>query len=126
MEFLLGVIIVGGGGLLAWAAFRIEPHWCSKDGSRMIARAQPLSQPNRSAARWNEVRVFVDDNTVVLRTRAMRATALRGEYRVVGKSPTPPKKQEIYVLRGDQEVLIRIPKSSRAIMTFDELLKGNS
>ena len=92
----------------------------------MIARAQPLSQPNRSAARWNEVRVFVDDNTVVLRTRAMRATALRGEYRVVGKSPTPPKKQEIYVLRGDQEVLIRIPKSSRAIMTFDELLNGNS
>ena len=55
----------------------------------------------------------------------MRATALRGEYRVVGKSPTPPKKREIYVLRGDQEVLIRIPKSSRAIMTFDELLKGN-
>ena len=107
------------------AAFRIEPHWCSKDGSRMIARAQQLSQPNRTAARWNEVRVFVDENTVVLRTRAMRATALRGEYRVVGKSPTPPKKQEIYVLRGDQEVLIRIPKSSRAINTFDELLKGN-
>lgn len=92
----------------------------------MIARAQQLSQPNRSATRWNEVRVFVDEDTVVLRTRAMRATGLRGEYRVVGKSPTPPKKQEIYVLRGDQEVLIRIPQNSQAIMTFDELLNGNS
>ena len=126
MEYLLGVIIVGCAGLRAWAAFRIEPHWCSKDGRRMIARAQQLSQPNRSAARWSEVRVSVDGDAVVLRTRAMRATALRGEYRVVGKSPMPPKKQEIYVLRGEQEVLIRIPKSSRAINTFDELLNGDS
>ena len=125
MEYLLGVIIVGCAGLLAWAAFRIEPHWCSKDGSRMIARAQQLSQPNRSAARWNEVRVFVDEDTVVLRTRAMRSTGLRGEYRVVGKSPTPPKKQEIYVLRGEHEVLIRVPKDSRAIKTFEELLNRN-
>jgi hypothetical protein len=126
VEYLLGVIIVGCAGLLAWAAFRIEPHWCSKDGSRMIAQAQQLSQTNRTAARWSEVRVSVDEDAVVVRTRAMRSTGLRGEYRVVGKSPTPPKKQEIYVLRGDQEVLIRIPKSSRAIMTFDELLNGNS
>ena len=121
----LGVIIVFGSGLVAWAAFRIEPHWCSKDGRRMIARAQRLSQPHQAAPKWSEVRVFVDEDTVVLRTRAMRATGLRGDYRVVGKSPMPPKKQEIYVLRGENEAFIRIPKNSRAIKTFEELLNRN-
>ena len=126
MEFFLGVVIVAFCGLLAWVAFRVEPHWCSKDGRRMIARAQLLPDPHQPAPRWNEVRVFVSENTVILRTRGMRATGLRGEYQVVGKSPAPPKKQEIYTLRGDKEVLIRIPRNSRAITTFEELLNGDS
>jgi hypothetical protein len=125
VELFLGVIIVVSGGLVAWTAFRIEPHWCSKDGRRMIARAQQLSQPHQSAPKWIEVRVFVDEDTVVLRTRAMRSTGMRGDYRVVGKSPMPPKKQEIYVLRGENEVLIRVPQDSRAIKTFEELLDRN-
>ena len=123
---ILGVIVVVICGLLAWAAFRIEPHWCSKDGRRMIARAQQLPEPHKSAPRWNEVRVFVDETTVILRTRGMRTTGLRGEYRVVGKSPEPPKKLEIYVLRSDKEVFIRIPRDSRAIKTFEGLLNGHS
>lgn len=126
MELFLGVVIVAFCGLLAWVAFRVEPHWCSKDGRRMIARAQQLPEAHKSAPRWNEVRVFVDDNTVILRTRGMRTTGLRGEYRVVGKSPAPPKKQEIYVLRSDKEVFIRIPKDSRAIKTFEALLNDKS
>ena len=126
VEIFLGVIVIAFCGLLAWAAFRVEPHWCSKDGRRMIARAQLLPKPHQPASRWNEVRVFVDDNTVILRTRRVRATGLRGEYQVVGKSPMPPKKQEIYVLRGDQEVFIRIPQSSRAITTFEGLLSSKT
>ena len=126
MEFFLGIVIVAICGLLAWVAFRVEPHWCSKDGRRMIARAQLLPDPHQPAPRWNEVRVFVNENTVILRTRGMRATGLRGEFRVVGKSPAPPKKQEIYILRGDEEVLIRIPRNSRAITTFEELLSSKN
>ena len=126
MEFFLGIVIVAICGLLAWVAFRVEPHWCSKDGRRMIARAQLLPDPRQPASRWNEVRVFVSENTVILRTRGMRATELRGEYRVVAKSAEPPKKQEIYILRGDKEVLIRIPRNSRAITTFEGLLSSNN
>jgi hypothetical protein len=55
----------------------------------------------------------------------MRATGLRGDYRIVGKSPMPPKKQEIYVLRGENEALIRVPRNSRAIKTLEELLNRN-
>ena len=92
----------------------------------MIARAQLLPDPHQPASRWNEVRVFVSENTVILRTRGMRATELRGQYRVVAKSAEPPKKQEIYILHSDKEVLIRIPRNSRAITTFEGLLSSNN
>jgi len=108
--------------LLALAALRIEPHWCSKDGRRMIARAQLLPDRHQPTATWNEVRLFVDEDNILVRTRGRRASDLRGEYKVVGKSPSPPKKREIYILKGDKDVCVRIPTDSRAIATFEELL----
>ena len=91
----------------------------------MIARAQLLPDRNQTTASWKEVRVFVDEDNILLRTRGRRGSDLRGEYKVVGKSSSPPKKRQIYILRGDKEVCIRIPTDSRAIITFDELLKGS-
>ena len=112
--------------LVALAALRIEPHWCSKDGQRMIARAQLLPDHHQPSPTWNEVRLFVDEDNILVRTRGRRASDLRGEYKVVGKSPSPPKKREIYILRGDKEVCIRIPTDSRAIATFEELLSRSN
>jgi hypothetical protein len=108
--------------LVALAALRIEPHWCSKDGQRMIARAQLLPDHHQPSPTWNEVRLFVDEDNILVRTRGRRASDLRGEYKVVGKSPSPPKKREIYILKGDKDVCVRIPTDSRAIATFEELL----
>ena len=88
----------------------------------MIARAQLLPGRNQTTASWNEVRVFVDEDNIFLRTRGRRGSDLRGEYKVVGKSSSPPKKRQIYILKGDKEVCIRIPTDSRAIATFEELL----
>ena len=122
MSPALTVIAVVLIALLALAALRIEPHWCSKDGRRMIARAQLLPGRNQTTASWNEVRVFVDEDNIFLRTRGRRGSDLRGEYKVVGKSSSPPKKRQIYILKGDKEVCIRIPTDSRAIATFEELL----
>jgi hypothetical protein len=125
VSFFLGVVALVVFGLLAWLAFRIEPHWCSKDGRRMIARAQRLPEPQSSLTSWSEVRVFIDDDEVILRTRGLRAVGLRGEYRVIGKSPSPPKNREIYLLRGEKEVFLRIPTDSRGIATLEELLERN-
>jgi hypothetical protein len=108
--------------LVALAALRIEPHWCSKDGQRMIARAQLLPDHHQPSPTWNEVRLFVDEDNILVRTRGRRASDLRGDYKVVGKSPSPPKKREIYILKGDKDVCVRIPTDSRAIATFEELL----
>ena len=122
MSNALIVITVVLIALVALAALRIEPHWCSKDGQRMIARAQLLPDHHQPSPTWNEVRLFVDEDNILVRTRGRRASDLRGEYKVVGKSPSPPKKREIYILKGDKEVCIRIPTDSRAIATFEELL----
>ena len=125
VSFFLGVVALAVFGILAWLAFRIEPHWCSKDGRRMIARAQRMPEPQSSPTSWSEARVFIDDNDVILRTRGRRAVGLRGEYRVVGKSPSPPKKREVYILRGEKEVFLRIPNDSRGIATLEDLLERN-
>ena len=122
MSNALIVITVVLIALVALAALRIEPHWCSKDGQRMIARAQLLPDHHQPSPTWNEVRLFVDEDNILVRTRGRRASDLRGEYKVVGKSPSPPKKREIYILKGDKDVCVRIPTDSRAIATFEELL----
>ena len=126
MSNALIVITVVLIALVALAALRIEPHWCSKDGRRMIARAQLLPDRHQPTATWNEVRLFVDEDNILVHTRGRRASDLRGEYKVVGKSPSPPKKREIYILRGDKEVCVRIPTDSRAIATFEELLSRSN
>ena len=84
-----------------------------------------MPEPQSSLASWSEVRVFIDDDDVILRTRGIRAVGLRGEYRVVGKSPSPPKYREIYILRGEKEVFLRIPTDSRGIATLEDLLEKN-
>ena len=122
MSNALIVITVVLIALVALAALRIEPQWCSKDGQRMIARAQLLPDHHQPSPTWNEVRLFVDEDNILVRTRGRRASDLRGDYKVVGKSPSPPKKREIYILKGDKDVCVRIPTDSRAIATFEELL----
>ena len=91
----------------------------------MIARAQDLQKFSHSPSSWSEVRVFIDEEVVIVRTRGMRAVGLRGEYQVIGKSPEPPKKREIYILRGEKEIFLRIPSDSRGIATLEALLERN-
>ena len=39
--------------------------------------------------------------------------------------PSPPKKREIYILRGEKEVFLLIPTDSRGIATLEDLLERN-
>lgn len=88
----------------------------------MIARVQslgPLDQPDGS---WKEVRILVDGEHLVVRARGPLAWKMRGRYKPVAKSPNPPTKREIYVLQGENKILLRLPSSSRAIVVIDDLL----
>lgn len=111
---------------LLWSASKIEPHWASKDGRRMIARVQPLGSQDVPAGRWREMRVLVDGRSVVLSSRGFGASALTGEFRARGKSPNPPRRRAIYVLEGERRVLLRVPTNSRAVPVLDALLDGST
>lgn len=115
-----GALAVFGG--LVWVAYRIEPHWASKDGRRMIARVQPLGQRDEPEGRWREMRVAVDGTTVTLSSRGLGSLALRGIYRARGKSPQPPKRRAIYILEGERRILLRVPANSRAVPVLDALV----
>lgn len=119
-----GALVVFGG--LVWVAFRIEPHWASKDGQRMIARVQPLGQRDAPDGRWREMRVAVDGTTVTLSSRGLGSLSLRGTYRARGKSPEPPKRRAIYILEGERRILLRVPSNSRAVPVLDALAASSS
>lgn len=112
-------VLIGG---LVWMVFKLEPHWASKDGKRMIARIQPLGQHDEPEGRWREMRVFIDGNIIALSTRGIGSSGLRGTYRAKGKSPEPPRRREIYILQGEYRVLLRVPSNSRAVPVLDGLL----
>lgn len=118
-----GALVVFGG--LVWVAYRIEPHWASKDGRRMIARVQPLGQREEPDGRWREMRVSVDGAAVTLSSRGLGSLSLRGTYRARGKSPQPPKRRAIYILEGERRILLRIPSNSRAVPVLDALVASS-
>ena len=107
---------------LLWGARRIEPHWSSRDGHRFIARAQVLGIGDIPEGGWKEVRGSIEGDQVVLAARGLRAVRLRGTYRVVTKSPEPPRGKVVYLLAGEQRVVLRMPRSSRTVAVLDRLL----
>ncbi|MGA0878252.1 MAG: hypothetical protein ACO3SP_03970 [Ilumatobacteraceae bacterium] len=115
----IALAIFGG---LVWLAYRIEPHWASKDGRRMIARVQPLGGRDEPSGRWREMRASIDGGTITLSSRGLGSLSLRGTYRVRGKSSQPPKRRAIYILEGERRLLLRIPSNSRAIPALDAMI----
>ena len=126
LEVLLTVVALSACGGMLWLATRIEPHYVSRDGSRMVARMQGLGQYDLPEGRWREMRIRVDGNRLMVTARGVRGMTLRGFYTVSGKSPEPPKRREVYVLVGDRKALLRIPSSSRAIVVLDEMISRSS
>ena len=123
MADLVSVIaVLGVCGLGYWLLSRIEPHWSSRDGHRMIARAQALGPFDVPEGTWKEVRAFIDGDLVHVTGRGPLGRRLRGRYRPVAKSQNPPARREIYILQGDLRILLRLPSSSRSIVVIDELM----
>ncbi len=132
---------------LWWVAYKIEPHWVSKDGTRVICYAQSLDHNGQPEGRFREVRLRqIDDNRVEVRQRGRYARAPRPtdtykpallsfansqpytQWSVIGRSDEPPKGKEIFVLgnnhtEGQPPLLaIRLPASSRAVPMLQAIL----
>ena len=138
--------IVAGCALLLWVAYRMEPHWVSKDGERLVCYGQGLSRNGNADSRWREVRVLrVRPDTVEVRQRrgggfatTSRRDALSNPmhvlnrrrpktsyWKVLGRSETPPRRRVVFLLDGSHDpnlpdmLALRLPVHSRAIPMLD-------
>lgn len=108
-----------------WFAYRMEPHWVSKDGTRFMTTGQFIERHGQQAGRKVEMRgTFLDDGQVMVSRRRL----LRSEpavYRVTAKSPDPPKAKAIYLLEQVPQpadgsmLMLRMPAGSRAVDRMD-------
>jgi hypothetical protein len=130
------VAFLGG---MYYVAYRIEPHWVSKDGHRFICTAQVMNHHGIPRSGWREYRVEVRwDGSVATRRRSRWVRADARTWRMKAKSDDAPKRKAIYLLgaqRSDREtseqhwnaadddlLAIRLPASSRAIPVLDALV----
>lgn len=128
---LVAILAVCGGML--FLANRIEPHWVAKDGQRFMTVAQDLDQFGLPTGRKREVRVHLDpgEDALFVRGRSMVKPS-SGIWVVHAKSPKPPRRRVVYVLKkisgsGDADtMMMRFPEKSRMIPRMDELLAATT
>ncbi|MEO7398615.1 MAG: hypothetical protein ABIW84_08635 [Ilumatobacteraceae bacterium] len=119
-------------GLMLWGSYKIEPHWVSRDGERVVCYGQGISNRGEPYGRWRELRLTkLRNGTVEVRPRhgsivkdrhadgasiagvagmAGFAGAMkkrRGQrisyWRVNGASADPPPRRIIYLLDGNDD-----------------------
>ena len=144
---LLFLAVVAVCVLMLWASVKMEPHWVSKDGERMICYGQGLSRGGKSEGRWRELRISkVRHDTVEVRPRrgslavdrpngtvGVAASLLRRRgpktsyWKVIGQAPTPLRNKVMYILDGNNDegmpdmIAVRLPAKSKAIATLESI-----
>jgi hypothetical protein len=121
VDALWMILAIGVCAVLVYLGYRIEPHHVSKDGSRFLSTGQWISTEGAATGRRREVWVSVlnDGQLQIDVKRRMRHDVTH--WSIEGKSPQPPPRREVYVLRTlnhlgqTQRMTIRIPARSRAV-----------
>jgi len=127
LSWLLLIAFLGGCALLLWLARRIEPHWVSKDGQQFTCRVAELFPDRGEVGPWSEARVAIngdDGLTVAVKPKFLRLPGHRSPIRVcrvVGRADSDRKGLVVYLLKGEQQMALRLPKRSRAVAMLDEL-----
>ena len=127
LSWLLLIAFLGGCVLLLWLSRRIEPHWVSKDGQQFTCRVAELYPDRGEVGPWSEARVAIngdDGLTVAVKPKLLRLPGHRSPirvFRVVGRADSDRKGLVVYLLKGEQQMALRLPKRSRAVATLDEL-----
>jgi hypothetical protein len=113
--------------LLIWLSRRIEPHWVSKDGQQFTCRVADLHPERGEVGPWSEARVAIngdDGLTVAVKPKLLRLPGHRSPIRimrVVGRADSDRKGLVVYLLKGEEEMALRLPRRSRAVARLDEL-----
>jgi hypothetical protein len=132
MDIVWFVLFVAGIAGLWFVAYRIEPHWSSRDGRRFVCNAQELSGgTSLGRNRETQIAVLPDGLLHVSRKKLMRRNG--SVWRLTGRSDGPSPKVLVYLARqvsdgSDQlvDLALRIPRSSRCVPVLDALLPGGT
>lgn len=128
MDVVWMLLILMGVGGLWYLAYRIEPHWSTRDGHRFVCNTQELfaGQP-RGRLREAQVAVLSDGSLHVTQKDLMRRRS--SQWQLVGKAPSSRAKVDVYLARRvsdgqavADELALRIPRSSRCIAVLDGVL----
>lgn len=150
-SFLLFAGIVGVCLLMLWVSYKMEPHWVSKDGERMICYGQALTRGGQPIGRWRELRISkIRNDTLEVRPRRGTLSAdnvprgtmgvasgmikRRGPkasyWKLVGQTETPLRNRVMYILDGNSDpslpdlIAIRLPAKSKAIPMLEAMVAG--
>jgi hypothetical protein len=122
---LLAVAVCVG---LVYLGYRIEPHHVSRDGTRFLCTGQWISAEGDNDGRKREVWITVLSPGQLQVDVKRRLHHDVTTWSLEGKSATPPRKREVYVLRsphslgGTQRMSITLPSKTRAIAILDSML----
>ena len=123
--WIVGFVAVVGG--LYYAAFRVDPHWVSKDGQRFVCHGQLVDHYGNTLQNWREYRFeVIDDERIFARRRSRWTRRNASVWRVAAKSDAPPKSREVYLLASAEsgntdQMAIRLPASSRAVPILEAM-----
>jgi hypothetical protein len=107
-------------GALVYLAFRIEPHWVSRDGHRFICKGQLIDDRGNTHGGWHEYRFRVDDNgEMEARRRSFIGGRKPGVWKVAVQATEAPRRKAVFLLHPVREagsmMAIRLPANSRAV-----------
>jgi hypothetical protein len=144
---LLVIGVVAACLFMLWLARRMEPHWVSKDGTRLICYGQGMTRLGLPIGKWRELRIMkVGGDTLEVKPRRGtlaipkdtptltmggffgRGGPKRATYwRVTGRAESDSRRRVIYLLSGcTQEdmpdiLAVRMPATSKAIPMFESI-----
>ena len=125
------VIVVMGG--MWWIGYRMEPHWVSKDGDRFLCGTQEFFHGSLAGhPRETQVAILAGGTLHITQKKMLRRQ--KSLWSLIGKSPDPPKRLEIYVAQQTVDgvptstmLALRIPKKSKCVAILDaELAKAEA
>ncbi len=130
MDVLWLLLAIALCAFVAWLGFLIEPHWVSRDGKRFLCNGQKLSVRGEPIGRWHETRVIVGTRgqLQIDQKRFMRRTS--SSWTLEGEAPARLRRKRVFLLRGHDDkglaimLALRMPASSRAVNTLEQLLPG--
>lgn len=124
----LFISVMGG---LWYVAYRIEPHYSSKDGSRFMCGAQEM-ETGDTPGRTRETRVTVSPDGVLYVSQKKMGRRETTTWKVIGTAPEPPKSVHVFVAqRIDHgqpkpvQLFLRIPVNSRVVPVLTALVPAN-